>query len=132
MFPEELIERRVSEKVLFSTLSNLQTGRSSHFWEVNGISSVGFYRALHTYLRKHLRISKVLIGRLYVTIDCNFQEKGSRPDNIYRFVEQIIASKRQSGEPMVYNIQVIKEIKSQLKECTEQINELHTEYTHLR
>lgn len=112
MFPEELIEQGLSEEVLFSTLSNLQTRSSSHFWEFIGIPSVGFYRALHTYLRRHLRISKVLIGRFYVTIDCNFQEKGGRPDNICRFVEQIIASKRQSGEPMVYNIQVIKKIKS--------------------
>ena len=59
-------------------------------------------------------------------------EKGSRPDNIYRFVEHIVVSKRQSDEPMVYNIQVIQQIKSQLNKCSEQINELHAECSHLK
>ena len=129
MFPEELTEQGLSEEVLFSILSEVQTGSPSHFWELNGIPSIGFYRALHT---RHLRITKVLIGRFYATIDCNFQEKGSRPDNIYRFVEQIVASKRQSDEPMVYNIRVIRQIKLQLNKCSEQINELHAECSHLK
>lgn len=132
MFPKELIEQGLSEKVLFSSLNEVQTGSQSHLWELNGIPSIGFYRALHTYLKRQLRSTKVLIGRFYATIDRNFREKGSRPDNIYRFVERIVASKRQSDEPMVYNIQVIKEIKSQLKKCSEQIDELHAECTELR
>ena len=132
MFPEELIEQGLSEEVFFSILSQVQTGKPSHVWKLNGIPSIGFYRALHTYLRKHQKITKVLIGKFYATIDCNFQEKGSRPDNIYRFVEHITTSKRQSDEPMVYNIQLIREVKSQLKKCSEQIKELHAECTHLK
>ena len=110
---------------LFSVKYKLEV-HASQFWELNGIPSIGFYRALHTYLRRHLRITnfKVLIGRFYAIIDCNFHEKGSKPDNIYRFVEQIVASKRQLDQPMVYNIQVIQQIKSQLNKCSEQINEL--------
>ena len=125
MFPEELIKQGLSEEVLFSTLSEIQAGNPSYFWELNGIPSIGFYRTLHTYLKRQLRITKVLIGKFYATIDCNFREKGSRPDNSHRFVEHIAVSKRQSNEPMVYNIQ---EIKSQLNTCREQINELHAEY----
>ena len=87
MFPKELIEQGLSEEVLFSTLFKVQDGNSS----------IGFYRALHIYLSRHLKITKVIIGRFYTTIDCNFREKGSRPDNICRFVEQIIASKRTDG-----------------------------------
>ena len=74
----------------------------------------------------------MLIGKFYATIDHNFQEKGSSPHNIYRFVETIAVSKRHSDEPMVCNIPVIKDIKLQLKECSEQINELHAECTELR
>ena len=109
VFPEELIEQGLSEEVLYSTLSNiqLQVGSSSHFWKLNGIPSIGFYRTLHTYLKRQPNITKMLIGKFYTTIDCNFQEKGSRPDNIYRFVENIAASKRHSYEPMVYNMPVI-------------------------
>ena len=33
---------------------------------------------------------------------------------------------------MVYNIQVIRQIKSQLNKCSEQINELHAECSHLK
>ena len=83
---------------LLSTLGEVQTGSPSHFWELNGIPSIGFYRALHTYLREQVRSTKVLIGRFYATIDSNFREKGSRPDNIYRFVECVVASKRRSDK----------------------------------
>ena len=77
MFPEELIKGGLSEEILFSTLSDieLQVGSSSYFWELNGIPSIGFYRRLHTYLKSLQNISKVLIGKYYVTIDRNFQEK---------------------------------------------------------
>ena len=79
-----------------------------------------------------METSKVVIGKFYATIDRKLREKGSRPDNTCRYIEQIIASKKQSDEPMVYNIQVMKEMKSQLKKCSEQISELQAECTHLK
>ena len=132
MFPEELFEQGLSKEVLFSILTEVQIGKPSHIWELNDVPTIGFYRTLHTYLWKHLKLTKVVIGKFYATIDRRLREKGSRPDNTYRYIEQIIASKKQSGEPMVYNIQVMKEMKSQLKKCSEQISELQAECTHLK
>ena len=129
MFPEELFEQGLSEEVLFSIVTEIQIGNPSHIWELSNVPRIGFYRTLHTYLRKHLKLTKEVIGKFYATIDRSLREKGSRPDNICQYVEQIIASKKQSDELMVYNIQLMKEMKSQLKKCSEQINELHAECT---
>ena len=76
-------------------------GRS---WKLCGTPTVGFYRKLHIYLKRQPNLSKVLIGKLYSVIDRSFQEKGSRPDNIYRFVDNIVSSNRLSDDPMLYNI----------------------------
>ena len=72
------------------------------------------------------------MGRFYIAIDCNLREKGSRPDNVYRYVDNIARSKLQSDEPMVYNIQGIKEMSSQLRKCSEKLEDLNAECTELR
>lgn len=131
-FPEELHEQGLSEEVITLTLSEVQVGDTSYSWQLNAIPTIGFYRALHTYLKKQPRITKVLIGRFYCTMDSNLQEKGSRPDNVYRYIDNIACSKRQSDEPMVYNIQGMNKMSSQLKKCSEKLEELNTECTELR
>ena len=73
----------------------------------------------------------MLIGRFYIAIDCNIKEKGSRPDNVFRYVDNIASSKRQSDEPMVYNIPGVKEMSSQLKKCSEKLEEVNMECTEL-
>ena len=88
----------------------MQAGDTSYSWQLNATPRIGFYRVLHTYLKKQPRITKVLIGRFYIAVDCNLKEKGSRPDNVYRYIDNITRSKRQSDEPMVYNIQGVKEM----------------------
>ena len=93
MFPPELIEQGLCQEVLSSTLEQVRAGSVDHSWKLCGTPTIGFYRKLHTYLKQQPNLSKVLIGRLYSVIDCNFQEKGSRPDNVYRFVDNIVSSK---------------------------------------
>ena len=110
----------------------MQTGSVDHTWKLCGTPTIGFYRKLHTYLKKQPKLSKVLIGRLYSVIDYNFQEKGSRPDNIYRFVDNIVSSKRQSDDPMLYYIPVVKSTSSMLKKCSQQMKELNAECEELR
>jgi len=131
MFPEELVEQGLTEEVLFSTLTEIQVG-NSHLWELSSIPSIGFYRALHTYLKRHSKVTKTLIGKFYATIDGNFREKGSRPDNLYQFVERITSSRKQSDESMVYEVQAMKVMKSQLRKCHDQINELHSDCAEIR
>ena len=104
-----------------------------HLWKLYDTSTIEFYRKLHTYLKQQQpKLSKVFIGRLYSTIDCNFKEKGSRPDNVYRFVDNIVSSNRPSDDPMLYNIPVVKSTSSMLKTCSQQIEELNMECIGLR
>lgn len=131
-FPEELFEQGLSEEVITLTLSEVQAGDTSYSWQLHTILCIGFYRALHTYLKRQPRITKVLIGRFYIATDYNLQEKGSRPDNVYRYIDNIACSKRQSDEPMVYNIQGVKQMSSQLRECSEKLEELNVECSQLK
>ena len=127
MFPPELIEQGLCQELLSSTLEQVQAGSVDHSWKLCGTPTIGFYQKLHTYLKRQPKLSKVLIGRLYSVIDCNFQEKGSRPYNVYRLVDNIVSSKRHSDDPMLYNIPVVKSTSSMLKKCSQQIDELNAE-----
>ena len=117
MFPPELIEQGLCQEVLSSTLEQVRAGSVDHSWKVCGTPTIGFYRKLHTYLKQQPKLSKVLIGRLYSVIDCNFQEKGSRPDNTYRFVDNTVSSKRQSDDPMLYNTPVVNPTQPNPVQC---------------
>ena len=131
-FPPELADEGLSQEGLCSTIEQVRTGCTDCSWKLHGTPTIGFYQNLHTYLKQQPNLSKVLIGRLYSAIDCNFQEKGSRPDNTYRFVETIVTSGRQPENPMLYNIPVIKSTNSMLKKCSQQIEELNVECAKLR
>ena len=72
MFPLQLADKGLSKEVLPSTLELVKTG-----WLMEAPQYSYHWVDLHTYSQHNL--TKVLIGRLYSTIDCNFQEKGSRP-----------------------------------------------------
>ena len=86
--------KAVLKLLIYTTLSKVQAGNPTHFWELNSIPNIGFYRILHTYFKRQLKSStKVMIGRFYAAIDGNLREKGSRPDNIYHFVKHVVASK---------------------------------------
>ena len=68
----------LTEPVLDEVLSG------KRLWKLQHLPTIGFYRHLHHYLKSERHLSKVSIGRLYCIIDSNFEEKGSRADNIYR------------------------------------------------
>ena len=84
-----MIEAGLDEETLETSLT-LQGD-----WCVKGIPTVGFYRCLHKFLVKWPKsrsMSKTAVGKFYMAIDHRLKQKGSRPDNIYRFVEKIILS----------------------------------------
>ena len=115
-----------------STIEQVQTGNTQSCWQVSGTPSIGFYRKLHAYLKSLPNLSNVVIGKLYSAVDPNFKEKGSRPDNLYRFVQNVVTSKRESSDPMVYSIFPVKSTSTTLQECLQQIEELKSECTDLR
>ena len=132
VFPPELADEGLSREVLLSTLEQVKTGRTDCSWKLHDTPTIGFYRQLHTYLKSQHNLSKVTIGRFYSAIDCNFQQKGSRPDNTYRFVENIVSSERQSDSSMLYNIPVLRSTSSILKQCSQQVQGLDVECAKLR
>lgn len=102
-------------------------------WNLSGrIPTIGFYRALHVYLKQHFKVTKTAIGKLYCSIDSNLKEKGGRPDNTYRFVERIVSSQHYSEELMLYDTQPAKHMSARLKKCSEQVEVLNSECTELR
>jgi hypothetical protein len=131
VFPLELAEEGLSQKALGLAVEQVRTGCAYCSWKLTNTPTIGFYRHLHAYLKGQQNLSKVLIGRLYLVIDTNFQEKASRPDNTYRFVENTVTSERQSESPMLYNIPVVKSTSSMLNKCSEQIKELNAECSKL-
>lgn len=113
-------------------MSEIEAGNAS-VWSLCGrIPTIGFYRALHVYLKQNFKATKTSIGTLYCGIDVNLKEKGSRPDNIYRFVERIISSARHSEELMMYDTQPAKSMSIHLKKCSDQLEKLNSECTELR
>ena len=88
---------------LFMSCFHAFEAETSLPWQVKGIPDVGFYKALHPYLTKFKSsITKITIGKFYIAIDPNLRAKGSLPDNIYRFIETIVKSKKPEDKPMVY------------------------------
>ena len=123
-FPKELHLYGLTEELLTSTFSHVLAEKGTLPWQVKGVPNVGFYRAIHPYLKK--RHPKVKIGKFYISIDHNLKEKGSRPDNVYRFIDGVTQSKQQSDKPMVYDHDhyqsEVKDMTAHLKQCTRQLS----------
>ena len=111
--------------MLSSTLEHVRTGNDIS-WKLCNTPTIGFYRKLHAYLKQQPNLSKVVIGKLYSVIDSN---KASRPDNTYRFVDNIVSSTRQSDDLMLYSIPVVRSTGTMFKKCTQQLEEVTAEYT---
>ena len=127
-FPTQLTDAGLNEETLEASLA-LQSD-----WCVNDVPTVGFYRCLHKFLVKWPKsrsMTKTAVGKFYMGIDHNFKQKGSRPDNIYRFVEKIILSDEPDSSPMNYGIgyQQIHHLRRELKDHTHLIQDLESKLT---
>lgn len=124
----------LSKEVLISAMSEIESGNVAvASWTLSGrIPTIGFYRALHLYLKQHFKATKTSVGKLYCAIDVNLKEKGSRPDNIFRFVERIVSSEHHSEELMLYDTQPAKSMSIHLKKCSDKLEMLNAECTELR
>ena len=103
-------------------------------WQLDRIPTIGFYRALHNFMKKNFTASKTTIGKFYCSIDSRLDAKGCRPDNIHRFVDIIVRSNRISDQAMLYDAQptCIRSMCSQLKKCTENLESLNSECTEIK
>ena len=83
-----------------------------------------FYQQLHRYMKKWPLSSsstKTAIGKFYIAIDKNLQDKGYRPDNAYRFIERTVGSKQPPSATMKYGLEdtEVKSLEKEVKQCSE-------------
>lgn len=97
-FPEKLSNRY---GLTIEVLSNAFSESSDAVqWSVSGIPDVGFYRMLHQFLDCD---SETSIGKFYLAIDEQLQERRSSPYNTYRFIERLISSNIPDSENLNYS-----------------------------
>lgn len=123
----------LTKECLVSSLRDVTAGNPI-VWTLSGrIPTIGFYRALHFYLRQHFNsCTKAAIGKLYCAIDSHLNNKGGRPDNVYQFVERIVSSQHHSEEVMKYTSQQVKSMSKKLSECSKQLELLNLECAELK
>ena len=78
---------------------------------MNEFPTVGFYRELHDFLKKwspSCSKSATTIGNFYLSIDPELQHKSTsdntRPDDIYRYIEKVVTSRKSNSTQMSYGI----------------------------
>ena len=117
--------------MLKSTFLQVQSGKQPLQWSLKGIPEVGFHQVLHPFLKRwpitHGK-TKQAIGSFYIAIDHNLKEKGSRADNVYRFVEGICKSGQPSSALVQYGFDQgamdkheVKSMQLEVEECREQV-----------
>ena len=131
-FPVAVQEYGLTENILQEAL--LQCSECPEVpdvrWSLKETPTVGFYRELHNFLRKwpiSSRMTKIAVGRLYLSIDPDLRQKRmcSRPDNVYQFIERIVASERPSSAQMLYGEHVqLKRLQKEVGVYSSEVNEL--------
>ena len=75
--------------------------------------------------------TKVAIGKFYLAIDKNLQEKGGRPDNVYRYIDRIQVS--DPDELMVYgSLAELNAMQVEVKHCTNHVSDLTCQVSELK
>ena len=107
-------------------------------WRLTRIPVNGFYQSLHHFLKKGpctCSANKSLISELYVAIDPYLKAKGGRPDNIYRFVENL--AKLPAHHPVNYRAELtqvhkVRAMRSEVEHCHQQCEAMTSELELLR
>ena len=76
---------------------------------------------------------KVDIGKFYIAIDQHLKRKGSRPDSIYQFIENVVASSKASTDTITYGKDyTMNSLQTEVKSLTIQLQEKEEELKALR
>ena len=110
-FPEELHHYGLTIEILNKAFQCSQQSAANFNedvpgkWSLHGIPNVEFYRKLHPFLKKWEQTrtaNKVSLGRFYISIDKQLQERGSTPNNTYLFIEKVVLSDKSDTVLMPY------------------------------
>ena len=128
-FPEQLTSYGLTAEKLSQAFDHAQSEAVSTCWSLHGIPYVEFYRKLHEFLKKWEKTrtsTKTSIGRFYITIDRQLQERGSSPSNTYKFIERIVSSTLPDSSVMSYNIfdSTLKNLQLEAQDYHEQVDHL--------
>ena len=135
VFPQELLSYGLSEEVLTASFQQVCAGEPVG-WKLTCIPTIGFCKALHRFLKQwplSSKVTKCKIAEFYMAIDAKLRAKGGRPDNIYRFIENLMKAKA-SSKLMCYETpeQKIRRLKSNIGHCNKQLEEVTSEYMELK
>ena len=131
-FPDQLFNYGLTVESLCRAFDSAQSRSEeelSSCWRLRGIPYVEFYRKLHEFLKKWektRRSTKTSIGRFYISIDRQLQERGSSPSNTYKFIERIVSSSLPDTSIMSYNIAdvTLKSLQAEVQDFRELVHQL--------
>ena len=134
-FPQDLVAYGLSERTLTQIYEEVVGGKKSPSDSrcLNVTPNVDFYQALHPYLKKwHItrKATKTTIGKLYLALDKCLVEKTDRPDNAYRFVDNLTKANYPSSKPVYYGCK--PDIRKQFDECQKQLEDMKSEVSKLK
>ena len=131
-FPDQLSSYGLTVKLLSQAFDSAHSGNEeelSNCWSLHGVPYVEFYRKLHGFLKKWEKtrsLTKIAIGRFYISIDRQLQERGSSPSNTYKFIERIVSSSLPDSSVMSYSIAdgALKCLQAEVQGYQEQVDQL--------
>ena len=137
-FPEELNHYGLDIDLLTKVYHQVKVQKRGPIsWKLKGVPEIEFYENLHNFLKhwsKTCSAPKGEVGKFYIAIDKNLQEKEMRPDNAYRFVEKLVTSSLPRNTVVNYNLEknTVKELETEVKQCSEQIRKLTEDFAAMK
>ena len=136
-FPDQLSSYGLTVESLSQAFDSAQSGNEeelSNCWSLHGVPYVEFYRKLHEFLKKWEKTrycTKTAVGRFYIFIDRQLQERGSSPSNTYKFIEQVVSSTLPDTSVMSYNIAdvTLKKLQAEVHNFHELVHQLTSQVT---
>ena len=129
-FPDQLFNYGLTVESLCRAFDSAQSRSEeelSSCWRLRGIPYVEFYRKLHEFLKKWEKtrsLTKIAIGRFYISIDRQLQERGSSPSNTYKFIERIVSSSLPDTSIMSYSTDGTPKKQSDVNGDSEEVDQL--------
>ena len=107
-FPQELVAYGLSDELLARLFEEVLSRKMPLSWCLNVPPNVDFYQKLHPYLKKwHVtcKASKISIGKFYLAIDKFLLEKTDRPDNAYRFIDNLTKANTPPANQLIMDVE---------------------------
>ena len=134
----ELKAYGLTEEVLLTVFRQACVGQSV-CWKLTSIPAISFYQTLHKYLKKWpltRTATNSTVAKFYVAIDPFLKAKGCRPDNTYRFIENLTKLQVPPDQPVNYRHELVQKqkiasMKLEIQDCRQKVDNMCTEFEEL-